>query len=200
MVSNPPTYEQNRFEFPDGVVLEKREKIPEVTEYIQETLPHFRPLKYIIDDFDPQEAYDILDEDLPNGSSPLGKEMLIRDIVRLSAMFFRQKVRPTMNIQLEIVQTNKCRLFHEDYYRQRLLCTYHGPGTQWLEEANVNRKSLGRGRNADVVKDADQIQRAQPFDVILLKGAKHEVGESVIHRSPPIEDCKVTRVLLKIDE
>ena len=200
MVSESLTFEQNRFAFPDGVVLEKRGRISEVTEYIQETLPHLRPLKYIIDDFDPQEAYDILDEDLPNGSCSQGKEMFIRDIVRLSAMFFRQKVRPTMNIQLEIVQTNKCRLFHEDYYRQRLLCTYHGPGTQWLEESNVNRKSLGRGRNADIVKDVDQIQRAQPFDVILLKGAKHEAGESVIHRSPPIEDCKVTRVLLKIDE
>ena len=106
-----------------------------------------------------------------------------------------------MTIQLEIVDTNKCRLFHEDFYRQRLLCTYMGPGTEWLSHSNVNREFLGKGCNDDIVKDPSLINRANTFDVIIVKGAKYENGErSVVHRSPPIEHQGITRVVLKIDE
>ena len=106
-----------------------------------------------------------------------------------------------MNLRIQIVKTNLCRLFHEDYYRQRLLCTYLGPGTQWLDESNANREGLGKGCNSNIVKDFNKINKANEFDVLLLKGAKYGNEElSVIHRSPPIEKMRTTRVLLKIDE
>ena len=94
-----------------------------------------------------------------------------------------------------------CRFFHEDFYRQRLLCTYLGPGTEWLDHSNVNRKALGKGCNANIVKDLNLVNRSKEFDVLLLKGATYEGDEqSVIHRSPPIEKEGTTGVLLKIDE
>ena len=106
-----------------------------------------------------------------------------------------------MNIRIEVVHTNKCRLFHEDYYRQRLLCTYIGPGTEWLDHSNVNREALGKGCNEKIVKDFSKINKAEEFEVLLLKGAKFgEDSISVVHRSPAIEKEKKTRVLLKIDE
>ena len=71
----------------------------------------------------------------------------------------------------------------------------------FFEHSNVNREALGRGSNAKIVRDFNQIHRANEFEVLLLKGAKYEGGElAVVHRSPPIEKEKTTRVLLKIDE
>ena len=85
--------------------------------------------------------------------------------------FLKQQQNPdNIKLQLEIVTTDMCRLFHADYYRQRLLCTYLGPGTEWLDHSNVNRHALGKGRNNNIVKDETAINRANTFDVLILKG------------------------------
>ena len=106
-----------------------------------------------------------------------------------------------MRFQVEIVRTNKCRLFHQDNNIQRLLCTYMGPGTEWLNHSNVNRKALGKGCNGNIVKDFNLINKSKNFEVLLLRGKKYKNGElGVVHRSPPVEKDAKTRVLLKIDE
>lgn len=184
------------------VVVETRERVPEITEYLQNTLDQIRPFTYIIDDvFDAKQTFEVLDQYLPNSPDPSQKNHFMHDIVRLCTLFARSKVSTKMKIQIEIVKTNKCRIFHEDFYRRRLLCTYMGPGTEWLDHSNVNRSALGKGCNSNIVKDFTKINRAKEFEVVLLKGAKCGQGEiSVVHRSPPIEKEKLTRVLLKIDE
>ena len=186
----------------DRVLIETRDKFPEVTAYLQEAIHDLRSLRYIIDgEFDADEASDILAEDLPASSVDGQKDAFISDVVRLCSLFSSIKTSGKMKIQLEIVNTNMCRLFHEDHYRQRLLCTYMGPGTEWLDESNVNRAGLGKGSNAGIVKDFEQVNKAGAFDVLLLKGSKYGGSvRGVVHRSPPIEKEKKIRVLLKIDE
>ena len=188
--------------FDHGVVYETREEIAEIAAYIQSTLGQLQHLKYVIEeDFDANEISKWLQVDLPQGQVKAQKEFFIKDIIRLCSLFFSIKKNPRMTIQLEIVDTNKCRLFHEDFYRQRLLCTYMGPGTEWLHHSNVHREALGKGCNDKIVKDSNAINRANTFDVIIIKGAKYKDGElSVVHRSPPIEHEKITRVVLKISE
>ena len=186
----------------NDVVYETREIIPDIVTYIEDTLDQLQPLKYIFEDvFRADKLLERLYNDLPNGCCTVCKDVFIQDIVRLCSLFSRVKKNTRMTIQLEIVHTNKCRLFHEDYYRQRLLCTYRGPGTEWLHHSNVNREALGKGCNEKIVKDFSAIKRANTFDVIIIKGASYEIGElSIVHRSPPIEAEKLTRVLLKIHE
>ena len=184
------------------VLINQRGDIPKIRKYLSHTIHTIKSLKYVIDDgFAPREAFEILDEDLPNGPSVSDKEAFIDDIVHQISYFNSIKKNRSMKVQLLVVKTNKCRLFHEDYYRQRLLCTYMGPGTEWLDHNNVNRNALGKGCNDKIVKDMSLINRANTFDVILLKGANYgEDTQGVVHRSPPIEHERSIRVLLKIDE
>lgn len=192
---------QNK-EFIDDVIYETREQIPEIVEYLQNTINQMKSLNYILDDtFDPDEAFEMLHEDLPDGHIKGQKEYFIADIIRLCSIFYSLTTSKKMRIQIEIVKTDMCRLFHQDNYRQRLLCTYIGPGTEWLNHSNVNQEALGKGCNTKIVKDFQKINKAKAFEVILLKGAKYKERElGVIHRSPPIEKEKKVRVLLKIDE
>lgn len=186
----------------NDVVLETRDHVPEITGYLKNTLDRLQSLKYIVDDtFDAEEAFDILGQDLPDSPVDGEKESFINDIIRLCILFSGLKKNKRMKIQIEVVKTNKCRLFHQDCYRQRLLCTYVGPGTEWLDHENVNREALGKGQNENIVKDATQINRAKAFEVLLIKGSKYDEHETgVVHRSPPIEHDRQIRVLLKIDE
>ena len=39
---------------------------------------------------------------------------------------------------LEVVRTDSCRKFHADYVTARLITTYLGEGTQWLDEADAD--------------------------------------------------------------
>ena len=129
------------------------------------------------------------------------KEDVVEDVLRLMSMFAATTLSGAFKLQLEIVNHDMCRLFHQDYYRQRLICTLKGPGTEWLDHDNVNRGALGKGDNDAIVKDMDKVHRANTHDVLLLKGAKYGGGTpSVIHRSPPIAHQKGLRVLLKLDE
>ena len=194
-------HHQENYTYND-VVLETRDQVPEITGYLENTLDRLQSLKYVLDDtFDAEEAFDILEQDLPDSPVEGEKESFINDIIRLCVLFSGLKKNKRMKIQIEVVKTNKCRLFHQDCYRQRLLCTYVGPGTEWLDHENVNREALGKGQNENIVKDATKINRAKAFEVLLIKGSKYDEYETgVVHRSPPIEHERHTRVLLKIDE
>ena len=74
-------------------------------------------------------------------------------------------------------------------------------GTEWIENVNVNRKGLGKGQNAEVVKDFSEVKQADIFDLLLLRGERfnHEC-HGAVHRSPPIEVSKENRILLKIEK
>ena len=107
------------------VVIERREEIPEITQYINEVLEHMTSLDYTIDDFVTlDEITTTLHEDLPDSSFSVCKDLFISDIVRLYTLFTSQTVRKRVRLQIEVVDSDMCRYFHIDNYRQRLLCTY----------------------------------------------------------------------------
>ena len=184
------------------VVIERREEILEITQYIDEVIDEMTSLDYTIDDFVTlDEIATTLHEDLPDSNFSVCKDIFISDIVRLYTLFTSQTVRKRVRMQIEVVDSDMCRYFHIDNYRQRLLCTYKGPGTEWLDPDNVNLDCLGKGCNNHIAKDMDKINRAKTFEVLLIKGAKYEgKDKSVVHRSPPIQKDRLKRILLKIDE
>ena len=185
----------------DPVLFESRVPIPEITTYLKSVICTINSVQYEIDrTFDPKTFRERLDADLPDSRIKGVKEVFINDVVRLSTLFFHMSRQAKIKVQILPVNGNMCRLFHEDYYRQRLLCTYLGPGTEWLDHDNVNRTGLSRGRNGNIVKDPSRINRAKTFDVLLLQGARSENGLGVVHRSPPIAKTGQIRLLLKIDE
>ena len=113
------------------VLLESRHPIPEITTYLKSVICTIKSLKYEIDHtFDPKILFERLSSDLPDSPIIGVKDVFIHDVVRLSVLFFDMTKQSHMKLQILPVNSNMCRLFHEDYYRQRLLCTYIGPGTE----------------------------------------------------------------------
>ena len=188
--------------WPDRVLAETRNEINGIATYLDNVVDDLTSFSHVFNNgFDVNKTYELLDKHLPDGPIKGQKEELIDDIIRLATLFTATTKSGVINLQLQIVSTDMCRLFHVDYYRQRLLCTYLGPGTEWLDHSNVEYNALGKGDNKNIVKDENAINRANRFDVLILKGKNFGDGDlAVVHRSPPIIRHKKTRILLKIDE
>lgn len=140
---------------------------------------------------------------------PVGEESRAwtADVTRLAALFSRLTGSASFQASLATVQTNKCRKFHTDYKALRLVCTYAGPGTEWVDDRDVDRDALGHEEscfdtaNARIVPHARNIERARPGDVVLLKGELFpgNAGRGAVHRSPPIESTGERRIVLTLD-
>lgn len=152
-------------------------------------------------------AADILRE---CGLDPAGYASWIDDIALLVARFLRiaGKVadshgvpsRP-VTLRLETLSSDGCRRFHVDRCRLRLLCTYRGPGTEWLPSARADRAALAGGAGNDEILRGGEPSHLQPFWAAITKGERfpgNTVG-GLIHRSPSIAGRGQTRVLVCID-
>ncbi|MBL7650356.1 MAG: DUF1826 domain-containing protein, partial [Candidatus Hydrogenedentes bacterium] len=89
----------------------------------------------------------------------------------------------------------------------RLLCTYRGPGTEWLDDATADRSKLGIGAGglpddqSGLLGSGTQIQRIPGFAVALLKGSLWQGNgrRGIIHRSPAVPADGFPRVVLAAD-
>jgi Protein of unknown function (DUF1826) len=83
-----------------------------------------------------------------------------------------------------------CPRFHVDSVGVRMVCTYEGAGTEWLDHTSARRERLGHA--AKELSDEHSglvmgpIQRMHVFDIGLLKGEgwAGNVGRGAVHRSP----------------
>jgi len=129
-------------------------------------------------------------------------DLLKSDLISLLHLFKDITKANRYKVLLATVNTNMCRRFHTDINDLRMLCTYSGPGTLWLEDDNVNRKALDTcGDNECIVLDETKIHQAKTGSVVILKGAIYptEGTKAIVHRSPTIEEIGERRLLLRID-
>jgi Protein of unknown function (DUF1826) len=133
---------------------------------------------------------------------------LAADILDLCDLYFSLTDCATVHVQLAFVHTDKCRRFHVDNLGLRLLCTYSGPGTEWLPDAYAHRQAVydcecpAHARNDALVKDPRQIKKVRTGDVVIMKGERFpgNAGAGIIHRSPPIQSSGISRLVLTIDD
>lgn len=120
------------------------------------------------------------------------------DIAMLAAHFALVAGVATLRARLEAFQGPGCHRWHADAVPLRLLCTYVGPGTEWLDLAGGARTARGLRDVAPPVPP----QALRPFDVALLRGEAHAAapGQGCIHRSPPCAEADPPRLLLCFDE
>jgi hypothetical protein len=133
-----------------------------------------------------ERPYAALLPDLP------GRETLAADLAFLAELHADLLGCPSVGLRLEVTSQAMCPRFHTDRVGLRLLCTYRGPGTEWIDPAHAD-PAHAIARN--------DIQRAAPFDVVLLKGEAWpgNAGYGAIHRSPEVEPAAMPRVLVAID-
>lgn len=180
----------------------KRNKNHKIQTYLEKVLPKIKSFEFsIIHPDDMEEMRLAVEKILPEFDEGLEKELFVDDMMELCKFFQEITTTKMLNVKLQVVKDNMCRLFHEDNNHQRLLCTYLGSGTEWIEDSFVNRKRLGKGDNRRVIQDWDKVQHAENFEVIVLRGKLFAgIKKGAVHRSPPLKSPKDYRVLLKMDE
>lgn len=137
---------------------------------------------------------------LPKGT----RAWLASDVRSLLQLFFIVTGSSAVTLKFGSVHSDQCRKFHIDHLRYRLIATYLGPGTEWVPNAYVNRTVLVEPpedptrANALIVTDPSAIQRAPVGEILLMKGAQHAHQLGLVHRSPPIEQANLRRVVLTL--
>lgn len=135
------------------------------------------------------------------GFHSVGKLKLIQDIVKITQLFLHVTHAEQIRLILKVVGDDACRKFHTDGYDLRLLCTYLGKGTEWIEDRYVNRRKLVAGSNEEIIKDPSKIKHTDPFEVAILKGEvqSRPYQKGIVHRSPPVQQTGEKRLLLRLD-
>lgn len=103
---------------------------------------------------------------------------LTADIARLVELFATLAGSSDVGIRLEASTRQTCPKWHTDRVGLRLMTTYCGPGTEWLEGAAIHRAATG--------------------DVLLAKGESWpSTPGACVHRSP--DPSGLPRLLLTLD-
>ncbi|WP_339466892.1 DUF1826 domain-containing protein [Pseudomonas capeferrum] len=122
-----------------------------------------------------------------------GYESFVADVAWLVAAYTCLLGARRLGLRLRVLDAPMCPRFHVDHVPLRLLTSYAGPGSEWLQEGAIGRRELHQAMPA-----VDNIQRLQAGDVAVLKGEKWQgnEGAGLVHRSPSGHQ---RRLLLSLD-
>lgn len=92
---------------------------------------------------------------------------------------------PSYTLRLEHVCDDACRKFHKDRTDIRIITTYRGRGTEWVDVASAESEP--------------PIHRLEPFEFGAFLGKRADTHQRILHRSPPIEPADLSRLVLVLD-
>lgn len=155
----------------------------------------------------PDDAFDKLVTALkPDDNNRDETDALCKDIALLVEMFCCLFDLKRAGLRLKILDKPMCPRFHVDKIPCRLVTTYQGVATQWLNHSDVERSKLGTGNlgkpdeESGLFKSLNNINQLNQGDVALLKGEywDENEGAGLVHRSPPVA-ANEQRLLLTLD-
>ena len=153
-------------------------------------LPHLRVLVQPGDLRRAVEPY--LDEfGMPPGDM---RDLLVGDVDDLVSAFAGITRSDLVDVRLERVSHDACWKFHRDCVEARLLTTYRGPGTEWVQPIHAEQALRAQKRFKGPV------ERLRSNDVALFKGSCAGPGSGIVHRSPPVAGTGRTRLLLCLNK
>lgn len=130
----------------------------------------------------------------------IGYDKFLLDIMFNIDIYSKVTNTNKISLYLSFLTKTKCPLFHFDFNELRLLCTYYGKGTEWVTNDNYNKEKLGCGKNDLIIKDSRKINKANEFDILIIKGSKYPNNKyPLVHRSSDVPEKKF-RFLLRIDK
>lgn len=137
----------------------------------------------------------LLENFLPDAVDIFGYEGFVADVQWLIAAYTCLLGARRIGLRLRVLEGAMCPRFHVDHVPMRLLTTYAGAGSEWLEEGRLDRSTLQHAQ-----PPVDNIRRLRSGDVALLKGEKFQGNEGygIIHRSPQTPAGE-RRLLLSLD-
>ncbi|WP_413692167.1 DUF1826 domain-containing protein [Psychromonas sp. KJ10-2] len=167
----------------------------EMTTSIQEMLQNSKPLalvKYVT----PDDVAEWIRGKLDGYACA---NALSEDIALIVDMFCCLFDCEEAGLRLTTLDKPMCPKFHVDQIPCRLVTTYVGTATEWLDNQDVNRGEQGASALGQISSDA-QIQQISAGDVALLKGSgwKDNENTGLVHRSPAV-NLNEPRLLLTLD-
>jgi hypothetical protein len=117
------------------------------------------------------------------------RQALAEDVRALAALYARVAQVTEGRVQLGWVSQQQCPRFHTDYVKLRLICTYVGPGTEWIAEAGLDREAAERcAAHEAPLRPGHQVQHLERFTVAFMKGRAFDgnARHGLVHRSPPV--------------
>ncbi|MGB1111103.1 MAG: DUF1826 domain-containing protein [Gammaproteobacteria bacterium] len=135
------------------------------------------------------------------GLDPAEFRHWIADMGLLAQHFFNVRPSLAVNVRLVTMDDVSCPRFHVDHSNLRLLCTYRGPGTEWLANDQVDRAAQASGAsNEDMIRFGAP-EQFQPFWVGIMKGSAYPGNSEsgLVHRSPAVHGPDQMRVLFCLD-
>jgi hypothetical protein len=138
-------------------------------------------------------------EELVRGLDGPGRAGWVEDVRWLAELYRDLTEADELGLRLHASDRSMCPGFHVDRIGLRLVCTYAGPGTEWLQEPQVDRGALARRALAEVHRGG-AVERMVVGAIGLLKGESWpgNEGRGAVHRSPALPPGQ-RRVLLTID-
>lgn len=127
-----------------------------------------------------------------------GYESFIADISWLVSAYACLLGAKRVGVRLRALDKAMCPRFHVDHVPVRLITTYAGIGSQWLEDSVIECGCLGLF-DAEPVQEA-AVQQIHCAEVALLKGEKWRgnEGRGLVHRSPALLNGE-RRLILTLD-
>jgi hypothetical protein len=134
------------------------------------------------------------------------KSAFIDDLLLLVEMYACLFDLDEVGLRLQVLDRAMCPRFHTDKLGCRLVSTYIGQGTEWLENNDVDRSKLGLGNmglsddDSGLLSTPFCIQQVNEGDVVLLKGEGWYNNEELgaVHRSPTLSSDE-NRLVVTLD-
>jgi hypothetical protein len=141
---------------------------------------------------------------LPDSGHLPGHREFCKDVACLAGLYCDLFDLKRVGLRLRTLDHAMCPKFHFDSVACRLVCTYGGTGTQWLEDAYIDRRKLGTGsgglcdEESGLILDPEAVHTMPAYAIGLFKGSRWEGNEQngAVHRSPQIIS---PRLLLTLD-
>ena len=154
-------------------------------------------------------AFDAADSIIPYELKNIDDRKLYNDVVETIDMIFEYVKSPNDIIVCRFAMLNgvKCPKWHEDNVKWRILKTYCGKGTQWVNPNDVTirvRNRILSWLSKDLYVEKEKIIQQKVGDILVIRGKSQLNGPSsgffsvpVLHRSPPVSEND-KRILLTI--
>lgn len=141
------------------------------------------------------QSGDLLNELLPQHHC---RQNFIEDILTVANMFADLFDLEQVGFRLCVLNKAMCPRFHTDKVPCRLITTYSGKGTEWLDSRTVKPEMPGISHDEPVYTEL--VRQLEAGDVALFKGDAWDDndGFGVVHRSPVLS-ADETRLLLTLD-
>ncbi len=118
------------------------------------------------------------------------RDLLVEDIGNLVSAFADITGSDRVDVRLERVDHDACWKFHRDTVEARLVTTYRGPTTEWVQMVHAE-SAIAEQRGFD-----GPLERLGDHDVALFKGNRAGPNSGIVHRSPPVAGTGLTRLFL----